>query len=74
MKASVFENGRYDQKVGKNNNEANGHAQSDDHVVTSAPVGADVLATLLIEEFDGAVVVASLFVRIDCIHAETAGG
>lgn len=71
MEASVFENGAYDQKVGKDDDEADRHAQTDNHIVTLAPVVADVLATLLIEKFDAMVIVASLN---QFIHVEMSGG
>ena len=68
MKASVFKNGGDDQQVGEDDHEADRHAQSDDHIVAVAPVVADVLAALLVEELDGLVQVASLSVVGVCIH------
>lgn len=74
MKASVLENGSYDQKVGKNDNEADRHAKSDNHIVTSAPVVADVLSTFLIKKLDRLVVVALFWVVSRHCHVEISGG
>lgn len=70
VKASVFENGAYHQKIGEDDNEADHHAQTDDNIVPSAPVVTDVLPTGLVEKLDRAVVVAPLCVVIHCIHVE----
>lgn len=58
VKPFVFENGRYDQKVGKNNNDANDHAQGYNHIVTLVPFCVDGLSTVVVEKFDFLTVVA----------------
>ena len=68
MKASVLDDGGYDQNVGEDDDKADDHAQGDDGVVTLAPVIADVLPTGLVEELDSAVEVASLRVLRHCVH------
>lgn len=68
MEAAVFENGAYDQKIGEDDDEADGHAQADDHVITPPPVVTDVLPAGLIEKLDRAVVVASLCVLLQRVH------
>lgn len=70
VKASVFENGAYDQKIGEDDNEADHHAQTDDYIVPSAPVVTDVLPAGLVEKLDRAVEVAPLCVVLRCIHVE----
>lgn len=68
MEAAVFENGTDDQEIGEDDHEADDHAQADDDVIPPPPVVADVLPAGLVEELDGAVVVASLRVVLQRIH------
>lgn len=58
MKASVSDNGCYDQNVGKDNNETHRHAHTDNHIVTVTPVRTDFFFTKVIEKFDRFIVVA----------------
>lgn len=71
MKAAVLQNGHYDQEVGENDDKADNHPQADNDVVTVAPVVADVLATVIVEELDGASVVAVIFNLSVGLHVGT---
>lgn len=58
VKPSVFENGSYDQKIWKNNYEANSHAQSDNSIVTTAPVWSDALFAKVVKKKDIFIIMA----------------
>lgn len=58
VKPSVFENGRYYQKVGKNNNEANNQAQRDNKNVTLFPLSINGFSTVVVEKVYGLIVMA----------------